>query len=350
MKRLKLSLDSGCFKLPLISEYKDVHVIASTLKSYLRELPEPLLTFKLYKEWMSVASCPEEHRLIFVQEILRKLPTANIDNLTYLVRFLARLTKHPENKMNSSNIAIVIAPNLLWNSDKEKNLHMSNCTTINLIVEMFVNKVDDLFPEDLGPYITLKKDEVLIEEEFHRPVISNVRLTDPDQEHVVGPHDVAESPKPQSRRKAKPAPTPPTPALHKTETDLTITEGGHVNIPTPQPPPPPPPSAPCPALTSTLNRSQKGRASKTKASVGVNTDESVLASQKRRSLVLDPDSTPKTALVNLDDKTADHRYVYRLLLVCLHILTLRLKTCNLALFTVLFVQFIEKTNFLRLQI
>lgn len=141
MKRLKLSIDSGCFKFPLIPEYRDVHVIASTLKSYLRELPEPLLTYKLYNEWMGLAGCPEEHRLMLVQEILRRLPAANADNLTYLVRFLARLTKHPENKMNSSNIAIVIAPNLLWNCDQEKNLHMSNCTTMNLIVEMFINKV-----------------------------------------------------------------------------------------------------------------------------------------------------------------------------------------------------------------
>lgn len=310
VKRLKLSIDSGCFKYPLISEYRDAHVIANALKSYLRELPEPLLTYKLYSEWMSVASCPEEHRLKLVQEILNKLPTVNLDNLTYLVRFLAKITKHPENKMNSSNIAIVIAPNLLWNSDQEKNLHMSNCTTINLIVEMFINKVDLLFPDEIGPYLTLTKDLLLNEEEFQRPILQNVRLTEPDLEPTIGVHDVNESPKPQSRRKAKPAPTPPTPAaLHKTEAEITVMEN---NYSSPAPlPPPPPPSAPCPTGTSSLNRSQ-GRAMKEKVmktSVGINMDDSVLASQKRRSLVLETDNAPKTTLVSLDDKTADHRYV-----------------------------------------
>lgn len=296
VKRLKLSIDSGCFKYPLIPEYRDVHVIASTLKSYLRELPEPLLTYKLYNEWMSLVSCPEEHRLKLVQEILKKLPVDNRDNLTYLVRFLARLTKHPENKMNSSNIAIVIAPNLLWNSDQEKNLHMSNCTTINLIVEMFINKVDVLFPEDLEPYITLTKDLLLNEEEFHRPILQNVRLTEPEPEHSSIIHEVAESPKPQSRRKAKPAPTPPAaPVIHRTEAEIMV-ESNHV--------------APSyPSGSSTLNRSQKTKEAKvvTKATVGVNTDESVLSNQKRRSLVLETDSAPKTTLVSLDDKTADHK-------------------------------------------
>lgn len=258
---------------------------------------------------MRVSSCPEEHRLRLVQETLRKLPTANMDNLTYLVRFLARLTKHEENKMNSSNIAIVIAPNLLWNVDKEQNIQMSNCTTLNLIVEMFVNKVDELFPEDLGPYITLTKDILLTEEEFHRPHLKNVRLShDPEMDH-----DVAESPKPQSRRKAKPAPTPPTSALHKTETELSISTENDSATPLL---PPPPPSAPCPPL-ETLSRAQKVRDWKAKTS----TDESAVmaASQKRRSLVLDTDSTPKTALVNLDDKPADHRYVEKInvLLMCI---------------------------------
>lgn len=291
VKRLKLSIDSGCFKFPLIPEYRDVHVIASTLKSYLRELPEPLLTYKLYNEWMSLLNCPEEHRLKLLQEILKKLPVANRDNLIYLMRFLARLTKHPENKMNASNIAIVIAPNLLWNSDQEKNMHMSNCTTINLIVEMFINRVDGLFPEDLGPYITLTKDLLLNEEEFHRPNLQNVRLTDPDLEQPSAQHEVAESPKPQSRRKAKPAPTPPS-VIHKTEAEI-IVENNHV-----------PPSYP--SGSSTLNRSQKTKEVKVKTSVGVNTDDGMMNKEKRRSLVLETD-TPKGNLVTLDDKTADHK-------------------------------------------
>jgi len=45
-RRIKLSLDACCLTLATALEYKDPHVIACALKSYLRELPEPLLTYK----------------------------------------------------------------------------------------------------------------------------------------------------------------------------------------------------------------------------------------------------------------------------------------------------------------
>ena len=46
LRRIKLSLDACCLTLPTALEYKDPHVVAGALKSYLRELPEPLLTYK----------------------------------------------------------------------------------------------------------------------------------------------------------------------------------------------------------------------------------------------------------------------------------------------------------------
>lgn len=47
--------------------------------------------------------------------VLKKLPQPNYDNLRYLIKFLNELTNHQDvNKMTPANIAIVIAPNLLW--------------------------------------------------------------------------------------------------------------------------------------------------------------------------------------------------------------------------------------------
>lgn len=168
-------------------------------------------------------NCPENQRLKLAHDILRKLPTASRDNLTYLIHFLAKLSKHPENKMNSSNIAIVVAPNLLWNSDQEKNMHMSNCTTVNLIVELFINKVETLFPNDAGAYVTLTKDMLLNEEEFHRPILQNVKLTEPETESLQS-FEPTDSPKPHSRRKAKPAPVPPSVA-NKVESEVHTDQG-----------------------------------------------------------------------------------------------------------------------------
>lgn len=55
LRRLKMSFDACCLTLPTVIEYRDPHVIAGALKSYLRDLPEPLMTYTLYDEWMAAA-------------------------------------------------------------------------------------------------------------------------------------------------------------------------------------------------------------------------------------------------------------------------------------------------------
>lgn len=52
---MKLCLDANYLHFETALQYRDPHVFAGVLKSYLRELPEPLLTHKLYDQWMSAA-------------------------------------------------------------------------------------------------------------------------------------------------------------------------------------------------------------------------------------------------------------------------------------------------------
>jgi hypothetical protein len=59
-------------------------------------------------------------RLKTLWEVLHKLPTANFENLRFLIKFFAVLTKNQDiNKMTPHNIAIVVAPNLIWNSQED---------------------------------------------------------------------------------------------------------------------------------------------------------------------------------------------------------------------------------------
>lgn len=61
-------------------------------------------------------------RLRALWEVLYKLPPANLENLRFLIKFLAVLTKNQDvNKMTPQNIAIVIAPNLIWSPPEDAN-------------------------------------------------------------------------------------------------------------------------------------------------------------------------------------------------------------------------------------
>lgn len=61
-------------------------------------------------------------RLRALWEVLHKLPPANLENLRFLIKFLAVLSKNQDiNKMSPQNIAIVIGPNLIWSPQEDVN-------------------------------------------------------------------------------------------------------------------------------------------------------------------------------------------------------------------------------------
>ncbi|KAM9673909.1 SH3 domain-binding protein 1 [Trichechus inunguis] len=155
LKRLKQTMASDPCSL---GEFcSDPHAVAGALKSYLRELPEPLMTFDLYDDWMRAASLKEPGaRLEALREVCSRLPYENLSNLRYLMKFLARLAEEQEvNKMTPSNIAIVLGPNLLWPPEKEGDqaqLDAASVSSIQVVgvVEALIQNADTLFPGDIN--------------------------------------------------------------------------------------------------------------------------------------------------------------------------------------------------------
>ena len=53
VKRLKSGFEAGLWDLT--DRVRDPHAVAGTLKCYLRELPEPLLSHALYPQWIDAS-------------------------------------------------------------------------------------------------------------------------------------------------------------------------------------------------------------------------------------------------------------------------------------------------------
>ncbi|KFZ53942.1 SH3 domain-binding protein 1, partial [Antrostomus carolinensis] len=129
---------------------------AGALKSYLRELPQPLMTFELYNEWVKVASLKDiDSRVQSLQDTCSRLPRENYNNLRYLIKFLAKRAEHQElNKMTPSNIAIVLGPNLLWTQQSTGDpvqLDLASVSSIQVVsvVEALIQNADTLFPGEI---------------------------------------------------------------------------------------------------------------------------------------------------------------------------------------------------------
>uniref|UniRef100_A0A7N6ANV9 Rho GTPase-activating protein 17 n=1 Tax=Anabas testudineus TaxID=64144 RepID=A0A7N6ANV9_ANATE len=151
LKKLKAALD--CSTSQLEEFYSDPHAVAGALKSYLRELPEPLMTFSLYDEWIQASNVSDpDKRLQALWVTCDHLPKAHKANLRYLVKFLAKLAQDSDvNKMTPSNIAIVLGPNLLWAKTEGTLAEMAAATSVHVvaIIEPIIQHADWFFPEEV---------------------------------------------------------------------------------------------------------------------------------------------------------------------------------------------------------
>ncbi|XP_048351539.1 rho GTPase-activating protein 17 isoform X3 [Sphaerodactylus townsendi] len=151
LKKLKAALD--CSTSQLDEFYSDPHAVAGALKSYLRELPEPLMTYALYEEWTQVANVQDQDKkLQDLWRICQQLPKQNLANFRYLIKFLARLAQHSDvNKMTPSNIAIVLGPNLLWSKNEGSLAEMAAATSVHVVavVEPIIQHANWFFPEEV---------------------------------------------------------------------------------------------------------------------------------------------------------------------------------------------------------
>ena len=128
--------------------------IAALLKKFLRDLPEPLIIPSLYEIFTMVPSSHililgiqgHESQLEALHLLLCLLPSPNLHLLSVLIRFLAYVTtfavdkNDPSkgNKMDASNLALVIAPNILYS-------HTEHTQASIQVVKLLIENSEKLF-------------------------------------------------------------------------------------------------------------------------------------------------------------------------------------------------------------
>ncbi|KAG8547917.1 hypothetical protein GDO81_027109 [Engystomops pustulosus] len=156
LKKLKAALD--CCVVDVAEYSADPHAIAGALKSYLRELPEPLMTFELYEEWIQASNIQDQDkRLQALWNACEKLPKSNYNNFKYVIKFLSKLTEYQDaNKMTPSNMAIVLGPNLLWPQAEGNITEMMTTVSLQIvgIIEPIIQHADWFFPGEIEFNVT----------------------------------------------------------------------------------------------------------------------------------------------------------------------------------------------------
>uniref|UniRef100_A0A2K5EZR8 Rho GTPase activating protein 30 n=1 Tax=Aotus nancymaae TaxID=37293 RepID=A0A2K5EZR8_AOTNA len=131
---------------------QDIHCVSSLCKAYFRELPDPLLTYRLYDKFAeAVAVQLEPERLVKILEVLQELPVPNYKTLEFLMRHLVHMASFSaQTNMHARNLAIVWAPNLLRSKDIEASGFNGTAAFMevrvqSIVVEFILTHVDQLF-------------------------------------------------------------------------------------------------------------------------------------------------------------------------------------------------------------
>ncbi|XP_026688545.1 unconventional myosin-IXb-like, partial [Diaphorina citri] len=139
IQELKTKIDEG--KLPELElEVYSVHILANLLKLFLREMPEPLLTFEYYEEFLRAADLTED-RVSTLFSILKTLPKPNFDLMERLIFHLARVAYHEEaNRMTPNSLAIVFAPCILRQRHFPAQDALSDISRQTLCIELIISE------------------------------------------------------------------------------------------------------------------------------------------------------------------------------------------------------------------
>ncbi|XP_041817556.1 rho GTPase-activating protein 29 isoform X3 [Chelmon rostratus] len=166
------------------------HDISNVLKLYLRQLPEPLILFRYYNDFIGLAKesqsiiveelealrlsptpvapaqvSVELNRVLFkIKDLLRQLPPAHYKTLQFLIEHLHRVTEQSEeNKMTASNLGIIFGPTLIKPRQADAEVSLSSLVDYPyqaLIVELLIRHYQMVFDTPLSPLSSTSPTEI----------------------------------------------------------------------------------------------------------------------------------------------------------------------------------------------
>ncbi|XP_047682361.1 rho GTPase-activating protein 22 isoform X5 [Prionailurus viverrinus] len=138
-----------CGEKPLFDSTTDVHTVASLLKLYLRELPEPVVPFARYEDFLSCAQLltkDEGEGTLELAKQVSSLPLANYNLLRYICKFLDEVQSHSNvNKMSVQNLATVFGPNILRPQLEDPVTIMEGTSLVQHLMTVLIRKHSQLF-------------------------------------------------------------------------------------------------------------------------------------------------------------------------------------------------------------
>ncbi|XP_063051004.1 rho GTPase-activating protein 25 isoform X2 [Engraulis encrasicolus] len=149
VKQFRDAFDAG--ERPSFPSDTDVHTVGSLLKLYLRELPEPVVPWSQYQDFLDCSGQVDASTALG-KECLEKqialLPRTNYNLLSYICRFLHEVGENSKvNKMSVENLATVIGVNVFKPQMEDAISMMKGTPQIQKVMTVMIRHHELLFPK-----------------------------------------------------------------------------------------------------------------------------------------------------------------------------------------------------------
>nr|XP_020635818.1 rho GTPase-activating protein 25 isoform X2 [Pogona vitticeps] len=148
VKQLRDAFDAG--ERPSFDQDTDVHTVASLLKLYLRELPEPVIPCAQYEDFLLCGQLLTADEAKGHQQLVKQLallPRDNCNLLSYICRFLHEIQQNSiTNKMSVENLATVFGVNLIKPKMEDPVTIMKGTHHIQKVMTVMISQHTKLFP------------------------------------------------------------------------------------------------------------------------------------------------------------------------------------------------------------
>ncbi|KAM7179896.1 rho GTPase-activating protein 20 isoform 3-T3 [Macrochelys suwanniensis] len=132
---------------------ESIFVTASVFKDFLRNIPGSIFSSQLCDKWVSVMDQGNhEEKIKDIQRLIEQLPRANVVLLRYLFGVLHSIEKQSEdNQMTAFNLAVCIAPSMLWPPAPSSPETESEFTKkVSILVQFLIENCCRIFGEEIS--------------------------------------------------------------------------------------------------------------------------------------------------------------------------------------------------------
>uniref|UniRef100_A0A493T9H1 Rho-GAP domain-containing protein n=1 Tax=Anas platyrhynchos platyrhynchos TaxID=8840 RepID=A0A493T9H1_ANAPP len=149
-KELKEKLNSGD---DVQVDGESVFVAAAVITDFLRNIPDSVLSSDMHGLWMEAVDTENRaHKIEAIKSLVNQLPDANLILLRHLFGVLHHIEQNSGvNQMNAFNLALCIAPNMLWLPSPTGPEEESRSTKkVAMLVQFLIENSAEIFGGDIA--------------------------------------------------------------------------------------------------------------------------------------------------------------------------------------------------------